>query len=149
MSNFVETFLERIQELLDRDGLTYQQAAEESKIARKTIYGWLKYNIPPKTESLIKLARFFQCPIDFLIGETEETKIKFSDNPVSFSDRLKALIKEKKITAYRACMQLHIKTDIMSVWSNKGSLPSYTHLTSLIDYFGCSADYLLGLTDKR
>ena len=150
MSNFIErSFNERLKDILEDNNLTYKTLPETSKICKRTVYCWFKYNIPPSTESIIKLARFFECPVDYFIGETEETKIKFSDNPISFSERLKSLIEGKKVTAYRACMNLHIKTDIMSVWLNKGRLPNRENLLSLMDYFKCSADYLLGLVDRK
>jgi len=142
-------FVERLQEILADHNLTYQELAKQSGVPRQVLYGWIKYKIPPKPKSIIRLAQFFQCPVDFFIGRTEETKIKFSDNPIPFCDRLRQLIAEKKITPYRACMQLHIETDIMSVWLNKGTLPNFENLLMLTDYFGCSADYLLGLSDFK
>jgi len=73
--------------------------------------------------------------------------ILYGINPVPFPYRLQALINGGKITPYKVCTQLHIRTDIMSVWLNKGTLPSFENLLLLTDYFNCSADYLLGLSD--
>lgn len=142
-------FVERLQEMLDEYNLTYQEFAKKSSIPRQGLYGWLKYQIPPKPKSIIRIAQYFHCPIDFFLGRTEETKIRFSDDPVPFAERLRTLLNEKNVTPYRACMQLHIKTDIMSVWLNKGTLPNYDNLLMLTDYFNCSADYLLGLSDSK
>jgi len=142
-------FVERLQELLGEHNLTYQELAKQIQISRTCLYAWLKYKIPPKTQSLIKLAKFFNCPVDYFIGLTEETKITFSDNPVAFAERSMSLIQEKKITPYRVCKELHIETAMMTDWTKYGTLPSLYNLLMLTDYFNCSADYLLGLSDYK
>ena len=142
-------FVKRLQELLDEHNITYQELAKHSGVSRQGLCSWLKHKITPKTQSIIRIAKYFQCPIDFFLGRTDETKIKFNNNPVAFSERLISLIKEKNISQYRACMQMHIETAMMSDWTTKGMLPNYDNLLVLVDYFNCSADYLLGLTEQR
>ena len=142
-------FAEKLQDLLYDNNLTYKNLAKSSDISRTKLYFWLEHNIVPTTQSMIQVARHFQCPMDFFLGRTEKTKIIFIDYPVSFSERLRALIQEKNITAYRACMQLHIKTAMICDWLNNGTLPNYDNLLLLTDYFDCPADYLLGLSDDR
>ena len=143
----MSVFRERLKELLDDSNLTVQELAKKSGIPQSSLSHWTRYDVTPKTKSMIQLAQYFQCPVDYFLGKTDEIKTRFSKTPIVFSERLKALIKAKNITAYRACRQLHIETDIMSVWQNKGTYPSYDNLLMLTDYFDCSADYLLGLSD--
>ena len=142
-------FAERLKDLLDDNNLTYQELAKTSKVSRTSLRFWLRYGVIPKPTSIMQLAKFFNCPVDYFIGKTDKTKIVFSNTPVDFAERLNSLIKEKKITPYRACMELHIETDTMSVWLNKGIYPNYENLLLLVDYFNCSADYLLGLVDTK
>ena len=145
MSNFSEKF----KELMDERGLTASELAKVSGIAKSKLFNWLKYGALPSTKSLITAARFFGCPVDFFIGRTNEIEIVFSDKPVDFKDRLSELIEQKKITPYRVCKELHLETAMMTDWTRKGTLPNFDNLIMLTDYFNCSADYLLGLSEDK
>ena len=52
-----------------RKGMSNDQLAERLGVTRKTIYNWMNSgNIP--LSSLIQMADFFGCSIDYLLGRT-------------------------------------------------------------------------------
>jgi len=142
-------FREKISELIEYSGKPLSELARISGIAQSKLSNWTRYDVIPETKSLIQIVKYFNCSLDFLIGISEIAEAKFNNNPVSFSGRLQALIKEKNKTPYRICKELHLNTGMMSGWVNQGKLPDYENLIALAYYFNCSADYLLGLSDNR
>lgn len=65
-------FIETFNELLAEKGLNRKQFAEKSGIPYTTIIGWTKLNRLPDYSALIKIADFFHCSIDYLVGRQDE-----------------------------------------------------------------------------
>lgn len=63
------------------------------------------------------------------------------------AERLKALRIEKNIGQNLLAKELQISNASISYWENGKQEPSAQAIFKLADYFGVSADYLLGLTD--
>ena len=70
----------------------------------------------------------------------------------SFSDRLKALIDEKKRdgqTLRGLAKDLEVSLGVLSDWQNGNKTPRGDSIIKLAQYFDVSADYLLGLTNAK
>lgn len=65
-------FIENFNELLTEKGLNRKQFAEQSGIPYTTIIGWTKLNRLPDYSALIKIADFFHCSIDYIVGRQDE-----------------------------------------------------------------------------
>ena len=65
-------FIETFNDLLAEKGLNRKQFSESSGIPYTTIIGWTKLNRLPDYSALIKIADFFQCSIDYLVGRQDE-----------------------------------------------------------------------------
>ena len=143
------SFREKLKEIIEESNISIREHANLSGVSQSSLSLWTRFDIIPETKSIIRLAKYFQCPVDYFLGLTDEIKTKFSDNPVSCSERLKALIAEKNMTQYRASMNLHINNAMMTDWIKYKTLPSFDNLILLADYFNCSADYILGISDNK
>ena len=66
-----------------------------------------------------------------------------------FSDRLISLRKEMGLTQYEFAKNLKMSRSTISGYEIEGKEPNYTTLRTFAEYFGVSADYLLGLSDER
>ena len=64
-------FVEIFNELLEENELNRKQFAEKSGIPYTTVIGWTNLNRLPDYCALIKLADFFNCSIDFLVGRQD------------------------------------------------------------------------------
>ena len=64
----MKEFAERLKMLRQELNLTQNQLAEETKISRSVISEWESGLKIPRLDSLIKLAEFFKCSIDYLAG---------------------------------------------------------------------------------
>lgn len=63
-------FLERFELLRKEKGLTYHRLSKQAKVGYTTVEKW-KQGRYVKIESLIKLANYFQCSIDYLVGRSD------------------------------------------------------------------------------
>lgn len=65
-------FNDTFNDLLAENNLNRKQFAERSGIPYTTIIGWTKLNRLPDYSALIKIADFFNCSIDYLVGRQDE-----------------------------------------------------------------------------
>lgn len=66
-----------------------------------------------------------------------------------FNERLKILRTEKGLTQAEAAGILEFNYRHYQRLEADGHLPNYKSLLQIADYFGVSADWLMGRTDKR
>ncbi|MBS4917552.1 MAG: helix-turn-helix transcriptional regulator [Clostridiales bacterium] len=70
-------------------------------------------------------------------------------SPEVFSERLKQLRKQQKLTLERFGAQLEVSKQTPCRWENGERQPSLEMLARIAEFYGVSTDYLLGLSDKR
>ena len=66
----------------------------------------------------------------------------------SFSQTLSALRKERNISQRQAAAELNISQALLSHYENGAREPGLNFVCRACDYYGVSADYLLGRSDK-
>ncbi len=64
-----------------------------------------------------------------------------------FSQRLKQLRKEKKVTQQKLAKHFNLCTSTVGNWEIGKRQPDHGMLLKLSDYFGVSLDYLMGRSD--
>lgn len=67
----VQPFNIRLREILKLKDKTQKSLIESQHISWNTLHGWLSGKSLPSVENLIKLAKFFNCSIDFILGRTD------------------------------------------------------------------------------
>ncbi len=80
-------FVEIFNELLEDYNLNRKQFAEQSGIPYTTVIGWTKLNRLPDYTALIKIADFFHCSIDYLVGRQDDSENGGSFSEVSHSEQ--------------------------------------------------------------
>lgn len=66
---------------------------------------------------------------------------------LNFSEKLSELMEEKKINSLALSKVVGVSASTILRWKNGEMCPTIDKLILLCDYFGVSADYLLGLED--
>ena len=61
-------FSQRFKKILDEKGLTRYRLKKETKLAKQSVDDWYHGVRNPTVDNIIVLARYFDCPIDYLIG---------------------------------------------------------------------------------
>ena len=69
-------------------------------------------------------------------------------NENRFCDILAALRKDKGVSQRKAAAELHISQALLSHYENGAREPGLPFLCRACDYYGVTADYLLGRTDS-
>ena len=68
---------------------------------------------------------------------------------MEFKDRIKAIRNERGLTQTQLASQLGKGESAIRMWEIGRSKPDADTLIKLADYFGCTTDYLLGLSEYR
>ena len=80
-------FIEVLNELLEEHELNRKQFSEKSGIPYTTVIGWTKLNRLPDYTALIKIADFFNCSIDYLVGRQDDFGSIYSSVEVSHTEQ--------------------------------------------------------------
>ncbi|MGN1040517.1 MAG: helix-turn-helix domain-containing protein, partial [Candidatus Fimimonas sp.] len=63
------------------------------------------------------------------------------------AERLRSLIEEENITAYKLAKDIGVSGSVVKYWLDGKTTPNADYIIKLSDYFGICADYLLGRKD--
>ncbi|MEG1528560.1 MAG: helix-turn-helix transcriptional regulator [Clostridia bacterium] len=143
----LSNFAERLTELMQEQNLNNSSLEKASGCPNTTISAWLTKNVYPKPFNLIRLSNFFNCSIDYLLGLTD-SPIKFPGGSSTFAQRVTELTKSRGISFYRVYTDCKIPNSYFSRWIKLKLIPEVPTLIILAEYFGCSIEYLLGLSNK-
>lgn len=137
-------FGERLGELLFEKRLNEKQFAEKLGICVSSVSVYLQGKSMPTVASLVKMADYFNCSTDFLLGREEENKsVKFRPCP-PFSEQLLFLKKHFKCSAYQIYHNTNIAKSSYYEWLSGESQPLLDNIIKLAEHFDCSVDFILG-----
>ena len=141
LSNFVESLLE----LIMQANLTPSEFAKQVGCGKGTISRYLHEQKIPEVGLLIRMADFFECSTDYLLGrETEKYPRTFVKPCPSFQERLPTLCKELNITKYQLQKKTGIAESAIYSWQNGKAHPRLDNLIKIAEAFDCSLDFVLG-----
>ncbi len=140
LSNFAES----LSELLTEAKLTPSKLADQIGCGRGTISRYLHAQKMPKIDLLVRIADFFACSTDYVLGrETEKYPRAFIPCP-PFQERLPALCKQLDITKYKLQKDTGIAESAIYNWQRGEGTPNLENIIKIADAFGCSVDFVLG-----
>ena len=142
--NILSNLSDTLNEILTIRGLTKSALAEGSGIPVSCISQYVNGKQAPYLDSLIKLADYLHCSIDYLLGRTDDCSEKTYKSCPPFAERLEALRKEKKLPSNKIYDREGISKSSYYEWRRGASLPTLENLVSLAKVFDCSVDYILG-----
>ena len=139
MSNFVE----RLDDLIKEKGFNQQTFAKQVGISEGSISLYLSDKHIPTVEHLIKMADYFQCSTDFLLGREEYQQLKFKPCP-PFCKQIINLKNEFGGIADRFVERAKIVRSSYFNWQSGKYIPSLDNILTLADNLDCRVDYILG-----
>jgi len=71
----MDIFAERFKELKAKKGCTYKEIADYLGLKLRIVQFYAAGEYKPDYYGLVKLADFFGCSVDFLVGRTDNPKI--------------------------------------------------------------------------
>lgn len=80
-------FSTRVKELREKAGLSMAQLAQELHITKSRVNMWENNGTVPRMDVLVELAKFFNVPTDYLLGNDDESNISVENAKLSSLQR--------------------------------------------------------------
>lgn len=139
-------FSEMLDSLIFERKLTLTQLAKDVGIEKATLSRYLHAVMTPSVENLVKLADFFNCTTDFLLGrESENYSTAFKPCP-PFSEQLIVLKEHFNCPWWQFYKTAHISSSRFYEWKNGKRTPTLDCIIFLADGFDCPVDFIIGRT---
>lgn len=142
ISNCLSNFVDCIQDYIDREGITLNRFSERVGIALSAIIKWNNLEYFPTIESVIKIADYFECSIDYLFGLSERREVTTVPSG-GFLEAFEALCNKMGVSHYKVAKECQFGQSMISKWK-RGKFPKCETLIKIAGYFECSIDYLIG-----
>ncbi len=134
---------ERLSELVFEREKTVPEIIKELDIPANTFYRYLRGAQPPNLKMAIKLADYFSCSIDFLLGRTD-TNEPPKHPPIPFSERIPQLLQVFGVNKAQLYKAAEIHPSVFFRWQKGETSPELASICLLADAFGCSVEFILG-----
>ena len=138
-------FGERLSDLMFEHGeMSSKALGAKLNIPAPNIVRYRQGKHAPNIKNLIKIADFFNCSTDFLLGlEDEIPSLTFKTCP-PFATQLVFIVKHFNYTFKEFYQELKIPESSFFEWKNGSSLPTIDNILKIAEHFGCRVDFILG-----
>lgn len=137
-------FVERLDELMFEHNLNRKTLAQKLEISATCLTHYLQDRHIPTVEHLVKIADFFQCSTDFLLGRKEENRLLTFQPCPPFSQRLVFLKEYFACSSYQIYHNTNISKSSYYEWRSGKRQPTIENIVRLANYFDCRVDFVLG-----
>ena len=142
-------FADRLSELIFDCKKTARDIAKETVIGKTTIYEYLSGQKMPTLRNLVKLADYFACSTDYLLGlEQEQTKLTFQVCK-PFSERFQEVLQYFAISRYRLEQMTGIAESALYYWAKGQKCPTVENILLVCEKLDCRMDFLIGRSNVR
>lgn len=142
--NNLSKFAERLEMLMFERGLNATTLSLEVGINHASISSYLNKESLPTYENLIKLADFFNCTSDFLLGlENDNSSTIFYSCPL-FSEQLKVLKKEFACPWCHIYETAKVSSSRFYEWKNGKHNPTVEAIIKIAKAYHRSVDFIIG-----
>ena len=137
-------FAERLNYLMFERGLNRKQLAGQLGINAACVTHYLHAKRVPTVANLVKIADFFNCSADYLLGREEmNPDLKFKPCP-PFGERIEFLKQTFGCSSYSIYHATDISQSCYYDWKSGRRQPSLDNIIKLANHFDCRVDFILG-----
>ncbi len=137
-------FAERLSWLMYDNKLSSVELTSILNCGHTTINRYLKGNRMPKTELVIRLADYFKCSTDYLLGlEDESYSNKFCPCP-PFHEQFKLVLTKFGMTAPRLHELTQIPLSAIYYWLSGDYIPTIDKVVTISETLNCTVDFVIG-----
>lgn len=142
----MEKFSEILNDLIIDTGKSLRQIGLETGIPNSQLSRYIRNTIP-KIDISLKLAKYFNCTLDYLFG-LSENKGKFIDkyDTSKFISKYEEALEKCNTTNWKLSHKCNFSESGYRLWKH-GTLPKMETLIIIAKNLDCSIDYLLGNPD--
>ena len=142
----MELFRENLRDLIDENNISIRQIEKASGVSAIQYSRYLRDSIPT-IDVVLRIAKFFDCSIDYLFGLDNSRKLnqyKTYEYDISkFLPRYMKLLEENNISHYKFSLNQPFNESILRHWQ-AGRIPRLDIVYIIANNFGASMDYLIG-----
>lgn len=139
----VEGFKTTLNELLSDNGFNATSLGRAMGVNVFVVHKWLKQVKDVKLKSLIKIADYFGCSLEYLCGKSD-VLLSYEPQPLPpFGEWIKIVLHSCGKTSYRLLTDTHISPSQYNGWLH-GAIPMLTTLEVISEYLNVSLDYVVG-----
>lgn len=144
MDSIIVSFRNSLNEILTLRDIDSVKLGKELGIDPSVVRRWRNKGIYVRLKTLIRLADYFECSIEYLCGKSHDNS-KFISTKVysNFGERLLAIMKKNNVRPYQLFDNSKIVPSEYYYWLGGGE-PSLSSLQQLSEYFNVTLDYLVG-----
>lgn len=135
---------ERLKELMGEAEINTPRLAEKIGIEHSAISKFLNAERLPSAATLVKLADFFNCTTDYLLGLSDILDDRSFKQRPPFSEQLSFLLEYYHITKYRLEKDTNFSEETVNYWHKGKYEPTVESLIRLSKYFKTTVDFILG-----
>lgn len=141
--DMINDFADNITELMFDNKMDVKSFSNKLDIGLSECYRVLRKENLPTFRTIIKIADYFECSIDFLLGLSPHlSDYKLNYTP-PFNIAFAQILNEYGITRYQLNKHTKIANSRIDDWYHGRRLPSLENIIKLSQYFDCSLDTLL------
>lgn len=149
MENIIVNFQSSLNEMLTIRGLDSVKLGKELGLDPALIRRWRNKGIDVRLKTLIKLADYFNCSLDFLCGRShDDIKIECKEQYPNFGEQLLVVMRNANVKPYQLFDNTKIMPSKYYYWLSGGE-PSLTSLYQLAEYFNVTLDVLVGRQNRE
>ncbi len=137
-------FADRLSELIFESGKNIKQISEELGCGNSTIYHYTTGRYLPNLDMTVKLADYFRCTTDYLLGLAAESKANDFNVCPPFGERFPKVLNEKGVSRYSLQIKTHVAESVMRYWAQGKTAPSVVNIVKIAKALDVTVDYLLG-----
>lgn len=134
---------ERINELLLMKNIDNKSFANAVGVNISTVSRWKNNSKYMRLNQIFKIAEYFNCSIEFLVGRTDKILDFQPTECPPFYPHLINLLKKKGVSRNKINKETRIKSSHFVDWK-KGASPHILSLIELADYLDITLDVLAG-----
>lgn len=139
-------FPERLQDLMLGHNLNATELAKIIGCRRSSINNYVNGKKVPSVEISIRLANYFHCTMENLLGIDLENHINEFISCPPFKDRLPFLCEHFGISRYELCKRMEISQSDAYYWAKGTTSPSLESVIKIAKCLDCSIDFVIGRT---
>ena len=139
-------FSEQLDSLMFERELTPFQLAQIIGVDATCIARYLHGERKPSVENLVKLADYFQCTTDFLLGREDENYCTTFYPCPPFAEQLLILKQHFNCPWWHFYKKAHVASSRLFDWKNGSHIPTIDSAINLANGFDCTVDFIIGRT---
>ena len=125
----MNSFQESLNDLLKETGISRLKLAQTINISSTTINGYFNKDYYPQIEIAIKIAKFFNCSLDYLFGISSSREL-VNKNTKSFFENFNFLLKQSNKSIAKTLKELQMSEYNYYRWKS-GDFPKTVNIIAI------------------